>query len=104
MPRPLGLATIWNGASWTASGSTWTPDILDPAVMPAVDSPDPGGIDHHELVAVLGTLLASARCVGFELTVFDPDLDPDGRLAHDLTGTVVAAFEQARPAAGAGIR
>jgi hypothetical protein len=25
----------------------------------------------------------------------DPDLDPTGRLAHDLTGTVVAAFEAA---------
>jgi hypothetical protein len=27
-----------------------------------------------------------------QLTIFDPDLDPDGRLAADLTGTVVAGL------------
>lgn len=67
-------------------------DILDPTVMPAVDSPDPGGIDHHELVPLLGTLLASPRCVGLEVTVFDPDLDPIGSLAAELTDTIVASF------------
>lgn len=67
-------------------------DILDSAVMPAVDSPDPGGIDHAELAGLLGHLLASNRCVGMEVTVFDPDLDPDGRLAGELTDTLVTAF------------
>jgi arginase len=71
-------------------------DILDPAVMPAVDSPDPGGIDHHDLVSLLAPLLASALCVGLEVTVFDPDLDPDGRLARELTDTLVSAFAGAR--------
>jgi arginase len=66
-------------------------DVLDPAVMPAVDSPDPGGLEHEELVALLRPLLASPGCVGFDVTVFDPDLDPDGRLATGLTDTVVAA-------------
>jgi arginase len=68
-------------------------DILDPALMPAVDSPDPGGFDHGELVSLLAVLLASPRCVGLEVTVFDPDLDPDGRLAGELTDSLVAAFE-----------
>lgn len=68
-------------------------DILDPSVMPAVDSPDPGGIDFHELVPLLGRLLASSHCAGLEVTVFDPDLDPDGRLAAALTDTLVAAFQ-----------
>lgn len=68
-------------------------DILDPAVMPAVDSPDPGGIDHHELIPVLAALLASSRCVGLQVTIFDPDLDPDERLADELTETLVSAFQ-----------
>lgn len=66
-------------------------DILDPTVMPAVDSPDPGGIRHDELLAVLAGLVASSHCVGLEVTVFDPDLDPDARLADELADTVVSA-------------
>jgi arginase len=66
-------------------------DILDPTVMPAVDSPDPGGIRHDELLAVLAGLVASSHCVGLEVTVFDPDLDPDARLASELADTVVSA-------------
>lgn len=72
-------------------------DILDPTVMPAVDAPDPDGLQHDELVALLGGLLASPHCVGLEITVFDPDLDHTGRLAHELTDTVVAAVQSARP-------
>jgi arginase len=68
--------------------------------MPAVDSPDQGGIEHRELVPLLGVLLASPRCVGLEVTVFDPDLDPDGRLAGELTDTLVAAFEAAAARSG----
>jgi arginase len=74
-------------------------DVLDPKIMPAVDSPDPGGLDHDELVTLLGNLLASPQSVGLEVTVFDPDLDPDGTLAGQLTNILVAAFDQ-----GAGIQ
>lgn len=67
-------------------------DVLDPEVMPAVDAPEPGGLTHSELVALLGTLAASELTVGMQLTIFDPDLDPDGRLATELTDTVVAGL------------
>ncbi|MET9274595.1 arginase family protein [Kribbella sp. NPDC003557] len=67
-------------------------DILDAEVMPAVDSPDPGGIDHDQLRALLGPLLASPKCVGFDIGIFDPDLDPDGRYAAELTDSLVAAL------------
>lgn len=67
-------------------------DILDAAVMPAVDSPDPGGIQHAELVSLLRPLLASEKCVGIDVGIFDPDLDPDGQYARELTDTLVAAL------------
>jgi arginase len=67
-------------------------DVLDPEVMPAVDAPEPGGLTHQELAALLQTLTASELAVGMQLTIFDPDLDPDGRLAAELTGTVVAGL------------
>jgi arginase len=67
-------------------------DILDAEIMPAVDSPDPGGIDHDQLRALLQPLLASPRCAGLDVGIFDPDLDPDGRYARELTDTLVAAL------------
>ncbi|HEY3559010.1 MAG TPA: arginase family protein [Kribbella sp.] len=67
-------------------------DILDAAIMPAVDSPDPGGIDHDQLRALLEPLLSAPDCVGLDVGIFDPDLDPDGRYAAELTDTLVAAL------------
>lgn len=62
-------------------------DVLDPSVMPAVDSPDPGGLDVAELVELLRAL--GPHAVGASITVFDPDLDPDGRYARLLTDLLV---------------
>jgi arginase len=64
-------------------------DVLDAAVMPAVDSPGSPGIAPDDLVLVLSGLLPDPRCAGMTVTVFDPDLDPDGRCARllvDLLG------------------
>jgi arginase len=64
-------------------------DVLDAAVMPAVDSPGSPGIAPDDLVLVLSGLLSDPRCAGMTVTVFDPDLDPDGRYARllvDLLG------------------
>jgi len=67
-------------------------DVLDPAVMPAVDAPEDGGIGHAELELLIAGLVASPDCLGLELTVFDPDYDPDGGYAQELVGTVVAGL------------
>ena len=67
-------------------------DVLDIEVMPAVDAPDPGGLTHPELAALLRPLLADPRCVGLQLTIYDPDLDPDAQHAAALTDTVRTAL------------
>ena len=67
-------------------------DVLDPAVMPAVDAPDAGGIAYAELELLLAGLVAGPQCLGLELTVFDPDYDPDGVYARELTETLAAAL------------
>lgn len=67
-------------------------DILDAAVLPAVDSPYPGGLEHAELIELLRPLVASPRCAGIHIGIFDPDLDPDGRYAAALTDTLVTAL------------
>lgn len=67
-------------------------DVLDPAVMPAVDAPSPGGIAYAELELLIAGLVASPSCVGIEVTVFDPDYDPDGVHARDVADTLVAGL------------
>jgi arginase len=69
-------------------------DCLDPSVMPAVDSPDPDGLRPAELLALLRPLLASPSCAGLNVTIYDPDLDPEGTAGALLTDIVVDAFAQ----------
>ncbi|MFF5808517.1 arginase family protein [Streptomyces sp. NPDC012746] len=59
-------------------------DVLDDAVMPAVDYRIPGGLTWRELESVLVTALADERAVGFDVTIFNPRLDPGGTLAVRL--------------------
>lgn len=62
-------------------------DVLDPSVLPAVDSPAPGGLSADELTELLAAL--APRATGAHVTVFDPDLDPDGVYAALLTEVIV---------------
>lgn len=47
-------------------------DVLDPALMPAVGTPEPGGLAWHQLVALLGKLAESRRIVGFDVCELAP--------------------------------
>jgi arginase len=67
-------------------------DMLDPSVMPAVDSPDPGGLDRAEFVTLLAALVHAPKCAGIHIGIFDPDLDPDGHLAADLADMLVTGL------------
>jgi arginase len=69
-------------------------DVLDDAVMPAVDSRQPGGLEPAELVEALRVLVRSGLAVGMEVTIFDPDGDPTGEIAEGLVSTLEKAFEE----------
>jgi arginase len=75
-------------------------DVLDQVVMPAVDSPGSPGLDYDEVAALLRGFLASPRCLGLNVTIFDPDLDPDGlyaaRLAPMLSEGIMAGLAARR--------
>ncbi len=69
-------------------------DVLDAAVMPAVDSPEPGGPDTHQLAELLRPLVDHPRTVGMEVTIYDPKLDPDlacGRRLVELLEQLLAS-------------
>jgi len=72
-------------------------DVLDDEVMPAVDSPQPGGLSRNELIEMLRVLLASRLAAGMEVTIFDPDLDPDGTVASAFADNLVVALADGRP-------
>ena len=74
-------------------------DVVDSALLPAVDSPEPAGLSFDELRALLVPLLASRLAIGLEVTIFDPDLDESGQQAAAVTDMLVAAFEASRRAA-----
>ena len=69
-------------------------DVLDDAVMPAVDSRQPGGLGQAELIEVLRVLLRSGLAVGMDVTIFDPDGDPTGEIAEGLVSTLEKVFEE----------
>jgi arginase len=89
--RQAGAAAASRQAvEWLAAGGRsgyWVHldvDVLDDAVMPAVDYRLPGGMTWAELDTVMGTAMSSGQAVGLDVTIFNPRLDPDGRIAVRL--------------------
>jgi arginase len=63
-------------------------DVLDDAIMPAVDYRLPGGLSWAELTTAIRTAVASERAVGLEVTIYNPALDPDGAGARGLARVI----------------
>ena len=70
-------------------------DVLDDALMPAVDSRTEGGLTYEELDEALRALLADPKAAGLEITVLDPDLDPDGRYTEAFVREFTRSFRSA---------
>jgi len=62
-------------------------DVLDDAIMPAVDYRMPGGLRWEELSSVLRIAIDSRHALGLDVTIFNPTLDE--------TGAIAAAFVDA---------
>jgi arginase len=67
-----------------------TPGSASWRIFAARASVSPGGLDPDELVALLAALAPAA--VGAQVTVFDPDLDPDGHYADLLTDVLATGL------------
>ncbi len=57
-------------------------DVLDPAEMPAVGTPEPGGMHWSELINLLRRVCGEHRIVGFDVCELAPD---QGLPAHSYT-------------------
>src|SRR5205085_10039959 len=85
----------------TASGGYWVHfdvDVLDPTIMPAVDSPLPGGFSAEEGTRLLAALVRAPRALGLQVTIYDPKQDPHGTAGRRIVALLAAAFT--RPAVG----
>jgi arginase len=64
-------------------------DVLDDSIMPAVDYRLNGGLSFYELSELLKIVVASGRSVGMDITIFNPNLDPDGSIARRFVSSVL---------------
>jgi arginase len=71
-------------------------DALNPAVMSAVDSPEPGGLMPGELVQLLMPLVRHPLALGLSLTTYDPALDADRSGARQLVRLLEALLVSSR--------
>ena len=68
-------------------------DVLDDAVMPAVDYRMPGGLSWDELATVLRAAIGSGGAVGINVTIFNPALDGDGSIARAFAETLARGLK-----------
>ena len=67
-------------------------DVLDPSLMSAVGTPEPGGMMWEQITDFLHGIATSRRIVGFDLTELSPDEGPEAcsftaaKLAYKLVG------------------
>jgi arginase len=67
-------------------------DVVDDALMPAVDYRLPGGLTWDELRTLLRAAADTGRVVGLEVAIFNPTLDPDGSIARALVACLVGGL------------
>ncbi len=51
-------------------------DVLDPAIMAAVGTPEPGGMDWYQVTSLLRAVAEERRIVGFDVTELSPSQGP----------------------------
>lgn len=67
-------------------------DVLNDAIMPAVDYRMPGGLGWDELSVLLRALIGSGAVVGMNIGIFNPRLDTDGSVARRFVECLVAGL------------
>ncbi len=53
-------------------------DVLDPSVFPGTGTPEPGGIDFHQMLEIIKILSNLKNVVGFDIVELSPKYDASG--------------------------
>jgi arginase len=67
-------------------------DVLSDAINPAVEYHLPDGLTMEMCEKILRGLLNRYRIVGMTITIFNPMLDKDGKIADRLTESIARIF------------
>lgn len=65
-------------------------DGIDPAFLPAVNMPTPGGLSYEDMMAILQAVAAKARIAGFLLTELVPERDDNYKLSTMTAARIVS--------------
>jgi arginase len=68
-------------------------DVLSTEALPAVDYPQPGGLGWEELASVATTALRAGPR-GWDITIYNPDLDPERIHARRIVRSIGSVVEQ----------
>ena len=68
-------------------------DVLNDDIMPAVDSRQEGGLSYPEMKQILEPLVCSPKAVGMEITILDPDLDPNAYYTRPFIENIANLFK-----------
>lgn len=71
-------------------------DVLDPSIMPAVGTPEPGGMSWEDVTGLLRAVARKRKIVGFDVTELSPGEGPEAgafiaaKLTYKLIGYAVS--------------
>jgi arginase len=91
------IATIFSEHLHRDIGRWWFHvdlDVLTTEAMPAVRYPQPGGLEWKHLQAITEATLGTPGLIGWDITIYNPDLDPDHRSAERIVACVESALTQ----------
>ena len=71
-------------------------DVLSTEALSAVDYRQPGGLDWESLLAITQQALATDGLLGWNVTIYNPDLDPEHKDAHRIVEYILTSIEQAQ--------
>lgn len=67
-------------------------DVLNDTIMPCVDSRTTDGLTYEEFNQLTAILFQSHKLTGLEITILDPDLDPDGSYTKEFVKNISTTF------------
>jgi len=68
---------------------TFDCDALDPAIMPAVVAPTPGGLSYTQMIDIIAAVNAKANLIAFDLIEFVPQRDFNGTAAITAARVII---------------